>query len=156
GFASSPLVAKGVVTVFAGGPDGKGVLGYDAETGKLLWSVPTGTASYSSPHLIRGGEQVAIASGWGLTAFDPANGKVLWQQDWKTPGPPRTAQPAPVGESDLLFATPAQGLRRLRITPKQDGWDVAEVWDTKAIRPYFNDLVVHEGHAYGFDGNFFT
>jgi hypothetical protein len=28
GFSSSPLVAKGVVTVFAGGPDGKSVLGY--------------------------------------------------------------------------------------------------------------------------------
>ncbi len=31
--ASSPLVAQGVVTVFAGGPDGKSVLGYHASSG---------------------------------------------------------------------------------------------------------------------------
>lgn len=30
------------------------------------------------------------------------------------------------------------------------------VWETKAINPYFNDLVVHGGHIYGFNNSFFV
>jgi hypothetical protein len=30
------------------------------------------------------------------------------------------------------------------------------VWTTKTFKPYFNDMVVHNGHLYGFDGDFFT
>jgi outer membrane protein assembly factor BamB len=30
------------------------------------------------------------------------------------------------------------------------------VWESKAIKPYYNDLVVYKEHIYGFDGSFFT
>src|SRR5207237_2574378 len=49
GFAASPLVAQGVVTVFAGGPNGKSVLGYDASSGEPSWSAGEGELSYCSP-----------------------------------------------------------------------------------------------------------
>jgi outer membrane protein assembly factor BamB len=158
GFSSSPLVAKGVVTVFAGGPNGKGVLGYDADSGKLLWGVATGKESYCSPHLVRtgGAEQVVIATSQGLTAFDPAGGKLLWQHEWAHQGPPRCAQPTPVGDADFLLGTPLAGMRRVHVTPQGDGWGDKKVWETRAIRPYFNDLVVYQDHAYGFDGNNLT
>jgi outer membrane protein assembly factor BamB len=156
GFSSSPLIAKGVVTVFAGGPDGKGVLGYHADSGKLLWWVGAGGESYCSPHLVKAGgaEQVAIATGAGLTAFDPAGGKVLWRHDWPLKRDmARIAQPTPVGESDVLLGTPMAGMRRVRVTPRGDAWEGKQLWETRAIRPYFNDLVVYQDHAYGFDGN---
>ena len=37
-------------------------------------------------------------------------------------------------------------------------WTAKEVWPepTRAIRPYYNDLVVHGEHLYGFDSSFFT
>src|SRR5262249_48027967 len=37
GFASSPLVKEGIVTVLAGDPAGKVVLAFDANTGKPAW-----------------------------------------------------------------------------------------------------------------------
>jgi outer membrane protein assembly factor BamB len=158
GFASSPLAVQNVVTVFAGGPGGKGVLGYHATTGELAWSAGDGRESYCSPQLVHFGDvaQVVIATDQGLTAFEPAGGKVLWQHDWPAERAFRVAQPTPVGDFDLLVGTPMLGARRVHVTRAGDSWGAQQVWQTKAIKPYYNDLVVHKGHLYGFDGSFLT
>jgi outer membrane protein assembly factor BamB len=159
GFAASPLVARGVVTVFAGGPEGKSVLGYHASTGEPAWSAGEGQLSYCSPHLARlgGVEQVLITTDAGLTAFDPAGGKVLWRHSWPVKDMARIVQPTVLGDSDVLIGTGmSEGTRRVRVSRSGDGWADKEVWTTKAIKPYYNDQVVYQGHFYGFDGPFFT
>src|SRR5690606_26784933 len=42
GWAGSPLVLDGLVIVHGGGEGNKGVLAYQADTGELVWSVPSG------------------------------------------------------------------------------------------------------------------
>ena len=45
------------------------------------------------------------------------------------------------------------GVRRLAVSRAPDGaWQVEERWTSRGLKPYFNDYVVHKGHAYGFDG----
>ena len=62
-----------------------------------------------------------------------------------------------ISDTDLLLGTPFnKGTRRLKVTKKGDTWTAEEVWTTLKISPYFNDLVIHEGYLYGFDGTFFT
>jgi outer membrane protein assembly factor BamB len=160
GFASSPLIRQGVVTVFAGGAEGKSVLGYNATSGELLWTAGEGKLSYCSlqPANLAGAEQLVIATENGLTAFHPARGEILWQYSWPLEqNMARVVQPTPVGEGDFLIGTGfGQGTRRVHVLQSGDGWEAQEVWASKAINPYYNDLVVHHGQLYGFDGSFFT
>ncbi|HEV3022129.1 MAG TPA: PQQ-binding-like beta-propeller repeat protein, partial [Pirellulales bacterium] len=159
GFASSPLVADGVVLVFAGGPDGKSVLGYNVSSGDLLWSAGEGQNSYCSlqPAHLDGADQALIATEKGLTSFQPANGQILWRHDWPLEGMTRVVQPTLVGDNDVLLGTGfGFGTRRVHVGSKADKWPTTELWTTRAINPYYNDLVVHRGHLYGFDNSFFT
>jgi outer membrane protein assembly factor BamB len=160
GFSSSPLVVQGTVIVFAGGPDGKSVVAYDAlKGGKPKWMAGKGELSYCSPQLARidGGEQVLITTENGLTAFAPATGKVLWEHEWFLKGMARVVQPTLVSDSDVLLGSGfGFGTRRVRVRRDGNNWKTEPVWTTKAISPYYNDLVIHKGHIYGFDGMFFT
>src|SRR5262249_8092875 len=116
--------------------------------------------SYCSLHPARlgGAEQVLIATGAGLTAFDPANGTVLWQYDAPLDqGMTRIVQPTLVGDSDVLLGAGfGAGTQRVRVSRESSGLVPSLVWESKAFSPYFNDQVVHGGHLYGFHGNFFT
>jgi outer membrane protein assembly factor BamB len=157
GFSASPLVVKGIVTVFAGGKENKSVLAYNATTGEPAWSAGEGKLSYASlQHLNVGGvDCLVMAAEKGLDAFDPVSGKTLWQYAWGKEGMPRCVQPVTVGDSDVLLGTVDEGLRRVHLKHEGDNWESNEVWTTRAFKPYFNDFVIHKDHAYGFDGVFF-
>jgi outer membrane protein assembly factor BamB len=153
GFAGSPLVVDDVVVVAVAGR----LAAYDVATGKQRWLGPAHGGSYSSPHrmTIDGVDQIVLLSDAGATGVASADGAVLWEHAW--PGGPIT-QPARVGDSDLLVATVSStgsgiGTRRLSVARGSAGWTVEERWTSTGLKPYFNDLVVHKGHAFGFDGS---
>ncbi|HTK76912.1 MAG TPA: PQQ-binding-like beta-propeller repeat protein [Gemmataceae bacterium] len=156
-YSASPLVVQGIVTVFAGGPEGKGVLGYHADSGALAWAAGDVTNSYCSmqPATIDGVEQLVISSREGLTGFEPRTGKVLWRYDWTVDEMyNRVTQPAAVSPSDLLIGTGfGQGTRRVHVAREGDNWKASEVSATHAIAPYYNDFVIHKDHIYGFHNN---
>jgi outer membrane protein assembly factor BamB len=148
GFAGSPLVVDDRVLVATSGV----LAAYDRRNGDLLWKGPAGGQGYSSPHLVSidAAPQVVLLSSRGATAVDPADGRVLWEHAW--PGHP-IVQPAQAEGGDLVFAVADQGgTRRIAVTRSADGWSTAERWTSTGLKPYFNDFVLHEGHAYGFDG----
>jgi hypothetical protein len=154
GFSSSPLVMDDVVIVAASGT----LAAYDAETGNLRWMGPRQLGSYSSPHLatIDGVKQILLLSGSGVAAVAPSTGAVLWQYDWQEGGA-TIVQPAITSDGDILLNTIAMsggtGVRRVSVAHKPEGWKVQERWTSNGLKPYFNDFVLHKGHAYGFDGN---
>jgi outer membrane protein assembly factor BamB len=149
GFASSPLVVGDMVVVAVAGQ----LAAYDLATGKPRWVGPAGGEGYSSPQLltIGGVEQLLQLSGDGAIGVAPATGTRLWEHPWK--GYP-IVQPALTADGDVLISVnQGDGLRRLKVEHGPGGWTVAERWTSIALKPYFNDFVVHEGHAYGFDGS---
>ena len=66
-------------------------------------------------------------------------------------------QPALTADGDILINTIASsgglGTRRLAVAQGPGGWTVEERWTSIGLKPYFNDFVVHNGHAFGFDGS---
>jgi outer membrane protein assembly factor BamB len=154
GFSSSPIVFDEVVVVAASGT----LAGYDVATGKTRWIGPRQLGSYSSPHraTIDGVTQVLLLSGSGAISVAPASGSQLWQHRWEAGGT-TIVQPAVTDDGNILVngiaATGGQGTRRLAVSHKGSDWRVEERWTSNGLKPYFNDFVVHKGHAYGFDGN---
>jgi outer membrane protein assembly factor BamB len=152
GFASSPLVLDDVVIVAAIGK----LVAYDRATGAPRWSGPAHGGSYSSPQraTIDGVEQVLLLSEIGATSVAPGDGKVLWEYKWAGF---TIVQPALIAGGDVLISTAGGtgglGIRRLGVAHGPGGWTVRERWTSDGLCPYFNDLVVHRGHAYGFDGS---
>jgi outer membrane protein assembly factor BamB len=151
GFAGSPLVLDDLVIVAAAGR----LAAYDRASGKPRWVKTEGGGSYSSPHLLNigGVPQVALLNSSGVISLAPEDGKVLWQHAW--PGT-TILQPASLPDGGMLIATGdmsgGMGLRRLAVTRDAGRWKSEEVWTSTGLKPYFNDFVVHNGHAFGFDG----
>ena len=158
GFSASPLVAGSLVIVFAGGPNDKGVLAFDAASGALRWSVAAGNDSYSSPQLnaIAGEDLVLMLSNDGLLLLDPATGKVRLNYEWKF-GNYRALQPRFVGDDTVLLPTGMNtGTRAIRITKTNGQFGAEELWTSRNLKPDFTDFVTHRGFAYGIDGGIFT
>src|SRR4030095_8944650 len=44
-------------------------------------------------------------------------------------------------------------LRRISVTHASNDWSVKEQWISTGLKPHFSDFVVHNGHAFGFDGS---
>jgi hypothetical protein len=84
----------------------------------------------------------------------PADGALLWEYTWDGGA---IVQPAMTADGDVLInaiaMTGGVGMRRLAVAHGPGGWTVEARWTSNGLKPYYNDFVVHKGHAFGFDGN---
>lgn len=157
GYSCSPLVHNGLVIVHAVGLADRGIVAFDAASGEVRWSVPANKDSYSSLHLTRffGNEQLVFLGSDGATFLDPATGATLHQHEHQISGY-RAIQPAVVDAQRLMFTSEFGGARVIELAQTESGFSSKEVWTTRNLKPDFNDFVVHQGFAYGFDGAVFA
>ena len=125
------------------------LVAYDLATGDPRWFGPDGGDGYSSPHLlmIGGVAQILLLSGAGA---------LLWEHPWPGIG---IVQPALTAEGDVLISMISSGAvpigtRRIAVAHEPGGWIIEERWTSIGLKPSFSAFVVHEGHAFGFDGRF--
>ena len=166
GFASSPLVAQGVVVVFAGARNGKTVVAYKEEKGELAWTASVGPAlRKSGPELLlapvgdrqRRGPDSAChqCRPFGLRAGQREGalasflaGREAWRVScslrWSATA---TCSLGPAWEWHA--ANP-------RSAATGEEWLTEEQWTSRKIKPYFNDFVVLHDYLYGFDGSKFV
>jgi len=154
GFAGSPLVVGETVIVAAAGT----LAAYDIASGNPRWFGPRSGAGYSSPHLltIGGVEQIVLLYGSGAISVSPADGSLLWKYAWPGDGivqPAQIAGDVLIGTGSGLGSGAGMGVRRVTVTQGSGGWTAKERWTSNGLKPYYNDFIVHNGHAYGFDGS---
>jgi outer membrane protein assembly factor BamB len=152
GIAGSPLVVGDVVIVAAAGT----LAAYDLSTGTPRWFGPKNGGGYSSPQLVTigGVPQIVLLNGPGVISVAPSDGALLWKHAWAGDS---IVQPAVIDAGDLLIASGSglasnTGMLRINVAHADGTWSAKERWTSMALKPYFNDFVVHKGHAYGFDG----
>ena len=158
GFSSSPLVVGSSVIVHAGGKGDKGTLAFDSESGDLKWSTASGDHSYSSPQqaTISGLDCILVMTNRGIELLDPETGISRLDYEWKENGY-RALQPQVVDGDSILLATGMNtGTRRIQLSDDGEKLSAKETWTSKKLKPDFNDFVVYQGHAYGFDASIFT
>ncbi len=151
GFSSSPLAVGELVVVYAGGKE-KGLIAYRAEDGQLAWSIPAGAMSYSSPQraMLAGVPQIVMAADQVLRAVNPDSGELLWEYPTGDEMTMPEIQPHVIGDNQIVIQA-GTGLKLLEVSLSNGKWNLKERWKSSAFRPSFNEFMILDGNAYGYD-----
>lgn len=143
GYAASPLLhGKNVIVV--GECERSGFLAaFDRASGKEVWRVArAGTTSYSSPIVAKaGGRELVVISGDDkLTAYDPADGRTVWE----VPGITKATCGTVVWDGDLIFASGGYPNKETLAVNAKTGQPVWRNGD----KSYEQSMLAHDGHLY--------
>ncbi len=159
GISASPLIVDNVIVLHIGGTGGACVVALDRLTGDEKWKALDERGQYSAPILVMQGSTPVIIcwTGDSVAGLAPADGKVLWRQEW-TPKNMPIGVASPVVEKDQVFFTSFyDGSLMLRLA--QDKPAVEKVWQivgpneqqTEALHSIISTPLFQDGHIYGVD-----
>ena len=158
GFTTAPTLVDGVLIVQTGGPEGHSISGFDPANGKRLWATADDSVSYQSPLPMRidGTTQVLAVTDAHLIGLDPKNGEILWQEVHPEGVSYGSAQPVPLGDGKVLLPD-WRGAALVQVSRADGGgYAVEELWKSRGFRGTYTVPVPHEGHIYGYSGNFLS
>jgi outer membrane protein assembly factor BamB len=155
GPGASPVVVGDIVVVNVD-QDGKAELrAFDAKTGKPAWSKKRDfeRACYSAPFLLEktdAGPELLVASTGGITAYDPKDGKEIWNFIWKFDKTRLRTVGSPIFHDGMIFAISGDGGGdRHMIAIKAGGAGNVSatnlVWQKKKYTPYVPTPVAKDG-----------
>jgi outer membrane protein assembly factor BamB len=156
GFASSPLISRGVL-VLQGGTKDKFLDGFDPATGKKLWSIGNDTVNYQSPIKInfKNQEFVVAAGDTKLFGIDASNGQILWE--YAHEGQPDAQAAAsmvavPAEEGQILLKNKSDSSSLIRLVSKDGKIAVEKVWSAPVLKGTYSVPVYYKGNFYGYNG----
>ena len=153
GMSGSPLVINDTVVVSAGGTEGRSLVAYHKDNGKIMWHAGDDSSGYSSPQLrtLVGIPQILIFNYKSVAAHDPNTGGVFWRYAW--PSAESVAQPVPLPNDQLLVSSGyGIGSKLLHIQRDINGKLGANLlWESRGLKAKFTNVVYRDGHIYGLD-----
>ncbi len=153
GIACSPLIEGQAVLLNIGGSDGAGIIGFDKDTGKVLWKATDDEASYSSPVAAKFGERrfALFLTKANLRVVDPASGKIAFTFPFRPSIRASVTAATPLVVDDFIFISASYGagsaLLELKETGLQKIWAAAD-----ALSNHYATSVYHGGFLYGIHG----
>ncbi|MCG8608701.1 PQQ-binding-like beta-propeller repeat protein [bacterium] len=155
GFTTSPDINGDVLVVETGGV-GSTISGFNKNTGKLLWAAGNDTVNYQSPISVNlaGTNQLLCIGDKYLIGLNPTSGKKLWE--FHHNGGKQSINPVMVGMDKIFLHHKGNESVLVQVKEASDGYQVEEVWTSRAFNFSHNTPVHHDGHLYGYSGRFLT
>jgi outer membrane protein assembly factor BamB len=153
GAAASPLVDGGAVYVNVGGPNGAGLVAFDAATGNVRWTATNDDAGYSSPiaATVEGVKSILCLTRAGLVAADPATGKVRFQFPWRSRNNASVNAAVPIVTGNLIFLSASYGTGAVLLKAASN--QLTQVWASdESLSNHYASSVYKDGYVYGFHG----
>jgi outer membrane protein assembly factor BamB len=155
GYSSSPIAYKNLVITTAGGV-GRGVIAFDAATGKTAWQSQDFENGYSSPIIIDldGRPELIVFTYGEIAGLDPDTGALEWSRPHRSDQGVNVATPI-WGDDHLLFISSAYGggSRVLKLARAGDKVSVEEVWANQRVRIHFGNAVRIGERLYASNGD---
>jgi outer membrane protein assembly factor BamB len=144
GMSSSLAVVDNTVIAMVENDSDSFTAGLDARTGVNRWKLARPKmANWTSPILLRASGQptlVALQSGKGIVAVEPATGKTIWAYtDGASTIPSSTAK-------DGVLYVPSHGVTALQ--PDATGQSPKQLWRSAQLRPATSSPVVLQGRVF--------
>lgn len=158
GVGHSPM-RVGDKVVLANDQDGSAhLLAFDARSGKEAWEVERKAfrTCYSTPFVRArsdGGEELIATSTAGITAYNPADGKINWSYTWSFPRKPLRTVASSIAAGELIVANSGDGdgSRHLIAVKMGDKGDVTAknlAWQKSKATPYVPCLLARGDHVF--------
>lgn len=144
GSTSSPTI-YGDHIIVQGGKDGDAIaVAVDKKTGKVAWKSEKGLAGYATIIAIDVGSQKQLIAFAGeiVLAMDPATGKTLWSEPWKTEYDVNAATPIFRDSKLMVSSTRNFGVMMLDVTAT----GAKKEWEKKDISTKFQPAIL-DGEA---------
>ena len=156
GTSAAPVAYRDMAVVLAGG-DPHGALGFDLETGEVVWRAPALDISYASPLIIElGGEdQLVFMTSKEIVGVSLADAQVKWRHPHKNQYGNNCAGPW-WGEDGLMFVSSQAdgGSRTLKLAAENGRVSVEEIARDPSVKIFHNSAVRLDDHLYGASGSF--
>lgn len=149
GAALSPVIEAGALVVHVGGHNAGALTAFDPETGDVRWHNEVNGPGYSSPVVatLAGVRQIVTQTQSYLIGVDPADGRVLWKEQFRTSDQNSVT---PVVFKDLLvYSGFRQPLRAVRLKKVGEKLTPEEAWSNKEHPCFMSTPVLVNGRLFG-------
>jgi hypothetical protein len=153
GAGTAPVVEEQLVLLNVGGPDGAGVVAFDAATGATVWRTSDDGASYSTPIVgTVSDERLAIFhTAEGLLVLEASTGQERFRYPFRSKIYESAIAATPVLVGDIVFLSATYEVGAVALRLGADGLE--EVWrDEEAMQSHWATCIYHQGFLYGMDG----